>query len=164
MTGRILRMSSFERMGLPALRKESASPPMPINAPPTPTRENNGLSRPGWRGRWAAGKSSCLRCRGDGKHDGGSLPWHGEGRVKVTARKPTMAKIRYGVRSEARCCQTSPVARLRGIIVETMTTAGESKTSNPQDDEQNPCHEQNAKADGVGDDGTVEKPSMPDEI
>ncbi len=44
--GNTLRIVSLDRIGLPVLRKESNKPPTPINAPPTPTSEKNGLVTP----------------------------------------------------------------------------------------------------------------------
>jgi hypothetical protein len=44
--GKIFNIVSRDRIGLPVLRNESRSPPMPIKVPPTPTRAKPGATLP----------------------------------------------------------------------------------------------------------------------
>ena len=74
-----------------------------------------------------------------------------------------MAKTRYEVRQEATCCQTNPTAKLSGMMVETMTTMGESSTSIPKMKMSNAATRMMPNAMVYAMMGSAVKPSMPAE-
>lgn len=154
----------LDRMGLPVLRNDSNNPPTPINAPPMPTSEKSGLAVPcterimGKR-KMVMPATPCVMAM----TMTGSLFCIWIERVKITARKLMMAKTRYQVRTEARCCHTSPTARLSGMIVERMTTMGESSTSIPKINMSKAATRMMPKAMVYAMMGSALKPSIPAE-